>query len=146
MLQFLMPASVALPRIWLVIWDQWWVANMSVPSTGQDLPFWWTRIYACLQRKSLNLHFKRSFALIDYRYRSGTTSSSSAKVQSYSSSYSSSSRNGARPVTEYSTDSMYKSQATGPSGIPHTSYAHTTSGYSSENPYKNKVSSYSYNI
>merc|ERR1712156_1118874 len=76
----------------------------------------------------------------------GSTSSSAAKMQSYSSSYSSTSRAGGRPVTEYSTDSTYKSTTTGPSGIPHTSYGHTSSGYSSENPYKNRVSSYSYNI
>merc|ERR1711894_171592 len=75
-----------------------------------------------------------------------STSASSKKVESYSSSYGSSSRDGGRPKTEYSTDSTYKSTATGASGIPHTSYAHTSSGYSSENPYKNKVSSYSYNI
>merc|ERR1711894_472506 len=76
----------------------------------------------------------------------GSTSSSAAKVQSYSSSYSSTSRDGGRPITEYSTDSTYKSQTTGPSGIPHTSYGHSSSNYSSENPYKNRVSSYSYNI
>merc|ERR1711936_609976 len=76
----------------------------------------------------------------------GSSSSSAAKVQSYSSSYSSTSRDGGRPVTEYSTDSTYKSTTTGPSGIPHTSYGHSSSSYSSENPYKNRVSSYSYNI
>merc|ERR1711899_413811 len=77
----------------------------------------------------------------------GSSSSSSAqKVASYSSSYSSTSRDGGRPVTEYSTDSTYKSTTTGPSGIPHTSYGHSSSNYSSENPYKNRVSSYSYNI
>merc|ERR1711963_800047 len=76
----------------------------------------------------------------------GSSSSSAAKVQSYSSSYSSTSHDGGRPVTEYSTDSTYKSTTTGPSGIPHTSYGHSSSGYSSENPYKNRVSSYSYNI
>merc|ERR1739838_1170458 len=75
-----------------------------------------------------------------------STSSSAQKVSSYSSSYSSSSRDGGRPKTEYSTDSTYKSTATGASGIPHTSYAHTSSAHSSENPYKNRVSSYSYNI
>merc|ERR1711963_762582 len=75
-----------------------------------------------------------------------STSSSAQKVSSYSSSYSSSSRDGGRPVTEYSTDSTYKSTTTGPSGIPHTSYGHSSSNYSSENPYKNRVSSYSYNI
>merc|ERR1711974_316597 len=52
----------------------------------------------------------------------GTTSQSSQKVSSYSSSYSSTSGTGSRPVTEYSSDSMYKATATGPSGIPHTSY------------------------
>merc|ERR1711981_614166 len=51
-----------------------------------------------------------------------------------------------KPVTEYSADSMYKATTTGASGIPHTSYAHNTTGYSSENPYKNRSSSYSYNI
>merc|ERR1712008_86019 len=75
-----------------------------------------------------------------------STSSSAQKVSSYSSSYSSASRDGGRPKTEYSTDSTYKSTATGASGIPPISYAHNSSGYSSENPYKNKVSSYSYNI
>merc|ERR1712088_1226616 len=54
----------------------------------------------------------------------GATSSASKKVSSYSSSYSSSST----------------------SGVPHTSYSHTTSGFSSENPYKNRTSTYSYNI
>merc|ERR1711974_476471 len=76
----------------------------------------------------------------------GSTSSASKKVSSYSSSYSSSSTNGGRPVTEYSSDSTYKASTTGPSGVPHTSYSHTTSGFSSENPYKNRTSTYSYNI
>merc|ERR1712008_81993 len=65
-------------------------------------------------------------------------SSASKKVSSYSSSYSISSANGGRPVTEYSSDSTYKASATGPSGVPRTSYSHTTSGFSSENPYKNR--------
>jgi hypothetical protein len=47
---------------------------------------------------------------------------------------------------EYSTDNTYKSVSTGASGIPHTSYSHTGSSYSTENPYKNRVSSFSYNI
>merc|ERR1711981_804735 len=76
----------------------------------------------------------------------GGTSQSSQKVTSYSSSYSSTSGTGTKPVTEYSADSMYKATTTGASGIPHTSYAHNTTGYSSENPYKNRSSSYSYNI
>merc|ERR1719489_138230 len=78
---------------------------------------------------------------------SGTSgSTASKKVSSYSSSYSSTSGTGSRPVVEYSTDSSYKSSNTGASGIPHSSYAHTSSSYSSDNPYKNRVSSYSYNI
>ena len=60
--------------------------------------------------------------------------------------FSSSSQDGARPKVEYSTDSTYKSVASGPSGIPHTSYSHTGPSYSTENPYKNRVSSFSYNI
>merc|ERR1719510_237639 len=80
------------------------------------------------------------------RSSGGTSSASAQKVSSYSSSYSSTSRDGGRPVTEYSTDAMYKSTATGASGIPHTSYVHSSSGYSSENPYKNRVSHHSYNI
>ena len=78
---------------------------------------------------------------------SGTSGSSSKKVSSYSySSSSSSAANGGRPVVEYSTDSTFKSTNTGASGIPHTSYAHSSSNYSSDNPYKNRVNSYSYNI
>eukprot|EP00093_Oithona_nana_P002758 02758.XXX_18716_18141_1 [CDS] Oithona nana genome sequencing. len=78
--------------------------------------------------------------------RGSSSNAASKKVSSYSSSYSSTSKDGGRPVTEYSTDSTYKSTATGSSGIPHTSYSHTSSGFSSENPYKNRVSSFSYNI
>jgi len=76
------------------------------------------------------------------------SSSSSKKVSSYSSSsYSSSSTgDGKRPVVESSYDSNYRSSNTGASGVPHTSYASTSSSYSSENPYKNRVSSFSYNI
>jgi len=76
------------------------------------------------------------------------SSSSSKKVSSYSSSsYSSSSTgDGKRPVVESSYDSTYRSSNTGASGIPHTSYASTSSSYSSDNPYKNRVSSFSYNI
>merc|ERR1712226_177984 len=78
--------------------------------------------------------------------RGSSSNAASKKVSSYSSSYSSTSKDGGRPVTENSTDSTYKSTATGSSGIPHTSYSHTSSGFSSENPYKNRVSSFSYNI
>ena len=90
--------------------------------------------------------FKYSLCFSTFSLGGRSTAASSKKVESYSSSYSSASRDGGRPKTEYSTDSTYKSTATGASGIPHTSYAHSSSGYSSENPYKNKVSSYSYNI
>lgn len=78
----------------------------------------------------------------------GSSSSNAAKkVQSssYTSSYSSAS-DGGRPVVESSSDYTMRSQATGNSGIPHTSYAHQSSNYSSENPYKNRSSAYSYNI
>ena len=77
----------------------------------------------------------------------GTSSSSSAqKVSSYSSSYSSTSKDGGRPVVEYSKDSTYRSTVTGPTGVPKSSYAHSSASYSSEDPYKNRVSNYSYNI
>merc|ERR1712180_61776 len=78
----------------------------------------------------------------------GSGSSSSAqKVSSYqSSSYSSSATDGKRPVVESSYDSTYKSSQTGPSGVPHSSYAHSSASYSSENPYKNRSSNFSYNI
>jgi hypothetical protein len=60
--------------------------------------------------------------------------------------FSSSSQDGGRPKVEYSTDSTYKAREVGPSGIPHTSYSQSGSSYSTENPYKNRVSSFSYNI
>jgi len=77
----------------------------------------------------------------------GSSSSSSKKVQSssYSSRYASTS-DGGRPKVESSSDYTMRSSATGASGIPHSSYAHQSSSYSSDNPYKNRVSSYSYNI
>merc|ERR1712107_49247 len=43
-------------------------------------------------------------------------------------------------------DSTYRSTRVGDSGIPHTSYAHTTSSFDSDRPYKNAVSNFSYNI
>ena len=39
-----------------------------------------------------------------------------------------------------------RSTATGPSGIPHSSYAHSSQNYNSDNPYGNRTSNYSYNI
>lgn len=77
--------------------------------------------------------------------------SGSSKMASSSYSYSaekqsSSSLGGGRPVVEYSSDSTYKASKTGPSGIPHTSYAHSSSNYNSEEPWRNRASNYSYNI
>merc|ERR1712038_378175 len=127
-------------------------------STSYDLPSSSSAFKSDLARELARDHKTTSFA--DDKFfsdvgtafdtpltSSGTSgSSSSKKVSSYSSSYSSSSGTGSKPVVEYSTDSSYKSSNTGASGIPHSSYAHTSSSYSSDNPYKNRVSSYSYNI
>jgi len=73
----------------------------------------------------------------------GTTSSK--KVASSSYSYSSTS-DGGRPVVESSSDYTMRSTGTGASGIPHTSYATSSSSYSSDNPYKNRSHNFSYNI
>merc|ERR1712038_904304 len=73
------------------------------------------------------------------------SSSSSYKTEKYSSS-SVSSTNGGLPHRESHHDSTYRSTRVGDSGIPHTSYAHTTSSFDSDRPYKNAVSNYSYNI
>ena len=43
-------------------------------------------------------------------------------------------------------DSTYRSTRVGDSGIPHTSYGHSSSSYDSDRPYKNAVSNFSYNI
>merc|ERR1712211_176292 len=72
-------------------------------------------------------------------------SSSSYKTEKYSSS-SVSSTNGGLPHRESHYDSTYRSTRVGDSGIPHTSYAHTTSSFDSDRPYKNAVSNFSYNI
>merc|ERR1712004_210657 len=72
-------------------------------------------------------------------------SSSSYKTEKYSSS-SVSSANGGLPHRESHHDSTYRSTRVGDSGIPHTSYAHTTSSFDSDRPYKNAVSNFSYNI
>merc|ERR1712223_2021901 len=72
-------------------------------------------------------------------------SSSSYKTEKYSSS-SVSSATGGLPHRESQHDSTYKSTRVGDSGIPHTSYAHTTSSFDSDRPYKNAVSNFSYNI
>jgi len=73
------------------------------------------------------------------------SSSSSKKVASSSYSYSSTS-DGGRPVVESSSDYTMRATGTGASGIPHTSYATSSSSYSSENPYKNRHHNFSYNI
>ena len=125
---------------------QWLIGISNVNST---IFFYWSEFPTSISRFFYWLEFSIINFTIFFSYFSRlgkSTSSSSQKVQSYSSSYSSSSTNGGRPVTEYSTDSMHKSSAKGPTGIPHTSYSHTTSGYSSENPYKNRHSTFSYNI
>jgi len=72
-------------------------------------------------------------------------SSSSYKTEKYSSS-SVSSANGGLPHRESHHDSTYRSTRVGDSGIPHTSYAHTSSSFDSDRPYKNAVSNFSYNI
>merc|ERR1711963_644566 len=73
------------------------------------------------------------------------SSSSSYKTEKYSSS-SVSSANGGLPHRESHHDSTYRSTRVGDSGIPHTSYAPTSSSFDSDRPYKNAVSSFSYNI
>merc|ERR1712083_524210 len=77
---------------------------------------------------------------------SGSNQSSSYKSSTYSSTTTSSSADGGIPHRESHQDSTYKSTRTGDSGIPHTSYAHNSSSFSTDKPYKNNVSSFSYNI
>ena len=86
-------------------------------------------------------------------------SSSTYKAEKYSSS--TSSTNGGLPhrflvlafphpyclsSRESHHDSTYRSTRVGDSGIPHTSYGHSSSSYDSDRPYKNAVSNFSYNI
>merc|ERR1712203_692267 len=71
-------------------------------------------------------------------------SSSTYKAEKYSSSVSSA--NGGLPHRESHHDSTYRSTRVGDSGIPHTSYGHSSSSYDSDRPYKNAVSNFSYNI
>merc|ERR1712012_1438445 len=70
----------------------------------------------------------------------------SSSYQSKSYSASSSSNDGGRPHYSSQSDSVYKSTRTGTGNIPHTSYSHNTSSYDSDRPYRNNVSSFSYNI
>merc|ERR1711971_413269 len=74
-----------------------------------------------------------------------SASSSTYKAEKYSSS-SMSSANGDLPHRESHQDSTYRSTRIGDSGIPHTSYGHSSSSYDSDRPYKNAVSNFSYNI
>ena len=76
---------------------------------------------------------------------SGGQSQSKVTSSSYRS-VSDSSRDGGRPLVEYSKSTDTKSTNLGPSGIPRTSVSHASSSYSSEDPYKNRVNSYSYNV
>merc|ERR1711936_1432976 len=73
-----------------------------------------------------------------------SASSSTTKTEKYSSSVSST--NGSLPHRESHHDTTYRSTRMGDSGIPHTSYAHSSSSYDSDRPYKNAVSNFSYNI
>merc|ERR1712176_223664 len=63
-----------------------------------------------------------------------------------SSSSSSSAVDGGRPHHSSHTDSVSRTTRTGAAGIPHTSYSHNTSSFDSDRPYRNNVSSFSYNI
>merc|ERR1712098_759987 len=72
--------------------------------------------------------------------------SSSSSYQSKSYSATSSSVDGGLPHYSSSSDSVSRSTRTGPSNIPHTSYSHTSSSFDSDRPYRNNVSSFSYNI
>merc|ERR1712110_623659 len=71
-------------------------------------------------------------------------SASSSKTEKCSSSVSST--NGSWPHRESHHETTYRSTRMGDSGIPHSSYAHSSSSYDSERPYKNAVSNFSYNI
>jgi len=74
----------------------------------------------------------------------GTEASSSYQSKTYSST--SSSVGGGVPHLSSQSDSVYRSTRTGPGNIPHTSYSHTTASTDSDRPYRNNVSSFSYNI
>merc|ERR1712048_1468656 len=85
---------------------------------------------------SLNSSLRTGSSLTPGLGLSGTSghsaASSSYKSEQYSSS--SSSVNGGIPKHESSYDSTYRSRAVGDSGIPHTSYAHSSGSYSSDRP------------
>merc|ERR1712168_234126 len=75
-----------------------------------------------------------------------TTSHSSMKSSSYRSEEVMSSANGGVPHRTAYTESSSRTTNIGNSGIPHSSYSHSTSSYDSDRPYGNRVSSYSYHI
>jgi len=77
---------------------------------------------------------------------SSRTGESSATYQSKSYSATSSSVGGGVPHHSSTSDSVTRSTRTGPGNIPHTSYSHTSSSFDSDRPYRNNVSSFSYNI
>jgi len=94
-----------------------------------------------------SLSSSRAFDKYDVGFPSTTGSSNTASKKVASSSYSySSTSDGGRPVVESSSDYTMRSSHTGPSGIPHTSYATSSNSYSSDNPYKNRSHNFSYNI
>merc|ERR1711872_589720 len=81
---------------------------------------------------------------MDRDFTTGTRSSlATDPLMKYSSS---SSVDGGLPHYSSSSDSVYKSTRTGPSNVPHTSYSHSSSSFDSDRPYRNNVSSFSYNI
>merc|ERR1711892_903254 len=83
--------------------------------------------------------------LLKYNSPLATTGSSRAAESTYQAkSYSSS--DGGLPHRSSQSDTTYKSVRTGPSNIPHTSYSHTSNSFDTDRPYKNNVSSFSYNI
>ena len=53
---------------------------------------------------------------------------------------------GGAPHLSSQSESVYRSTRTGPGNIPHTSYSHTTASTDSDRPYRNNVSSFSYNV
>merc|ERR1739845_89059 len=83
--------------------------------------------------------------LLKHSSRGGVESSSSYQSKSYSSS---SSVGGGQGLPHHSSqsDSVSRSTRTGPGNIPHTPYSHTSSSFDSDRPYRNNVSSFSYNI
>merc|ERR1719219_1825779 len=83
------------------------------------------------------------------RHRSplgGRQANSTYKATNYSSVTSSSSRDGGVPHRESHTDTTHRTVRTGVSGIPHTTYHHSTHHTDSARPYTNTLTTHSYNI